>query len=145
MKPTDQAICGNALGDCSGAAVAGIPENAVTLLGNITAPLTGEMEWFINATGQWQDERAVYDRINTAYVDSFWNVDSQVGIQSEHWSAMIYATNLLDDDTVRWGQGYQDFKDGIYGGGMGGEPRDESVMAFLPDPRIVGFRVGYSF
>jgi hypothetical protein len=43
-----------------------------------------------------------------------------------------------------WGQGYQDFKDGMYGG-LGGQPRDESVMAFLPDPRIVGMRASWKF
>ncbi len=44
-----------------------------------------------------------------------------------------------------WGQFYNDFKDGMYGGSFGGEPRDETVMAFLPDPRIVGVRASYRF
>ncbi len=33
----------------------------------------------------------------------------------------------------------------MYGGGFGGEPRDETVFAFLPPPRQVGLRVNYSF
>ena len=142
----DQAICGNAAGDCSGAAIAGIPENAVTLLANVTRPISGgEMEWFINSTGLWQDERAVQDRVNTPYIGSFWNVSAQAGVQTDRWSVMVYADNLLDEDDSQWGQGYQDFRDGMYGGNNGGEPRDESVMAFLPNPRIVGLRGAWKF
>ena len=145
VRPKDKAICGNARGDCSGAEIAGIPEHALTLLGNYAAPLTGDIEWFVNTVAQFQDERAVHDRINTPYIDSYWNVDAQVGVQTDTWSVQVYATNLLDDDTVRWGQGYNDFRDGMYGGSSGGEPRDETVMAFLPPPRVIGVRGTYRF
>lgn len=144
VTPKDMAICGNTAGNCSGAEVAGIPENALSLLANFTAPLTGDMEWFINTVAQYQDERAVYDRVNTAYIDSFWNVDAQLGVQTDTWSVQLYADNLFDDDTVRWGQGYQDFRDGMYGG-MGGQPRDETVFGFLPPPRVIGLRATYRF
>ena len=121
------------------------PEHAVTLLANYTAPLNDSWEWFGNVIGTYQDKRAVYDRVNTAFVDSYWNWDAQVGIQDDNWTVQLYANNLFDDDTPRWGQGYQDFRDGMYGGGNGGEPRDESVFAFLPPPRLVGLRINYSF
>lgn len=141
----DMAICGNAQGDCSGADVAGIPENALILQANYTRPLAGTMTWYVNTGAQYQDERAIYDRVHTAYVDSFWNVDAQLGIQTDDWLVEIYATNLFDDDTVRWGQGYQDFRDGMYGGNFGGEPRDETIFAFLPPPRVIGLRASYKF
>lgn len=136
----DQAICGNIEGDCSGAEIAGIPENALTLIGDFRMPISGGLDWFVTATSQYQSKRAIFDRINTPYVDSNWRVDAQVGLQTDTWTLILFAQNLLDDDTVLWGQGYQDFKNGMYGGSMGGEPRDESVMAFLPDPRVVGVR-----
>ena len=66
-------------------------------------------------------------------------------MQGYNWSLQLYADNLLDDDTVRWGQGYQDFLDGMYGGSSGGEPRDEAIMAFLPPPRVIGVRATYRF
>jgi iron complex outermembrane receptor protein len=142
----DKAICGNVQGDCSGAPIAGIPENALTLIGNFTAPIGGSgLEWFINGNAQFEDERAVSDQINTAYIDSRWRADAQLGLQTEAWSVMVFATNLFDDDTVIWGQHYNDFRDGMYAGANGGEPRDETVMAFLPDPRIVGVRASYRF
>jgi outer membrane receptor protein involved in Fe transport len=145
VNEKDMAICGNAQGDCSGADIAGIPENALILQANYTRQLAGDMSWYLNAAGQYQDERALYDRVNTAYVDSFWNVDAQLGIQTDQWLVELYATNLFDDDTVRWAQGYQDFRDGMYGGSFGGEPRDETIFAWLPPPRVIGLRASYKF
>jgi len=142
----DKAICGNVEGNCSGAPIAGIPENALTLVFDYVGPIGGQgLQWFLNASAQFEDERAVADQINTAYVDSYWRSDAQLGLQNESWSVMVFATNLFDDDTVTWGQHYNDFKDGMYGGANGGEPRDETIMAFLPEPRIVGVRASYRF
>ena len=137
----DRAICGNVRGDCSGADISGIPKNAVTVLGSWQQPLADYgMDWFLNANAQYQSKRSLADQINTAYVDAYWTADAQLGLQTETWSVMLFATNIFDDDTVQWGQFYNDFKDGMYGGQFGGEPRDESIMAFLPEPRIVGIR-----
>jgi len=138
----DKAICGNEDGDCSGARVAGIPEHAITLLGNVTAPINDDLEWFLNTTAQWQDKRSVSDQVNTAYVDSFWNVDAQLGLQNDKWNVMLFATNLFDNDTIQWGQNYQDFKDGMW---SFGQPRDEAVMGFLPAPRVAGVRASFKF
>jgi hypothetical protein len=33
----------------------------------------------------------------------------------------------------------------MYGGGFGGEPRDETVFAWLPPPRVIGLRASYKF
>lgn len=145
LRGKDLAICGNAQGDCSGAQLAGVPENAMTLIGNYTAPLAGDMEWFVNVIGSYQDERALFDQINTPYVDSFWNWDAQLGLQTEQWTVQLYSTNLLNDETPRWAQGLPDFRDGMYGGNFGGEPRDEAVFAFLPPPRQIGLRASYRF
>ena len=147
VQPKDMAICGNSEGNCAGAYVAGIPKNTLVLQGNWTAGLTADMEYFINTVGQYQSKRAVYDRVNTAFVGAYWNAEAQVGVQStkKDWSVAAYCTNLFDNDTVQWAQGYQDFRDGMYGGNNGGEPRDESVFGFLPPPRTVGVRATYDF
>jgi len=151
IRPTgptdkDKAICGNTAGDCSGAPIGGIPENALTLIADFQIPLNGsDVEFFTNASAQFQDERAIRDQVNTPYIDSNWRVAAQIGLQTDIWSVMLFAENLFDDKTVLWGQGYQDFRDGMYGGSQGGEPRDESVMAFLPDPRLVGVRVNWKY
>jgi len=33
----------------------------------------------------------------------------------------------------------------MYGGGSGGEPRDNVAFAFLPPPRVVGLRATWKF
>ncbi len=145
LRAKDQAICQSATGDCSGAEVAGVPENSATFLANYTAPLTGDIEWFVNSIAVYTDERALYDRVQTAYTDDLWVVDAQIGLQTDNWNVQFYVDNVFDDDTTRWGQGYQDFKDGMYGGSAGGEPRDETIMGFLPPPRVFGFRANWRF
>jgi iron complex outermembrane receptor protein len=142
----DKAICQDPNGNCKDAELAGIPENALTLTANWTQPLAGtDMSWFVSANSSYTSKRAVYDRVDTAYVKSHWLTDAQIGLETETWSVLAYVNNLFDDDTVTWGQGYQDFKDGMYGGAQGGQPRDESVMAFVPDPRVFGLRATYRF
>lgn len=141
----DMAICGNAEGNCDGAYVAGVPKNALVLQANWTAPLTANLEWFVNTVGQYQDKRAISDRVNTAFVAAYWNAEAQVGIQAEEWNVQVYVTNLFDNDTVHWAQDYNDFRDGMYGGNNGGEPRDETIFGFLPPPRTVGVRASYEF
>ena len=145
VRPKDQAICGNATGDCAGGFIAGVPEHAASLQANITAPLVNDIEWFVNAIGEYQSERALNDQVNTPFVDEYFIVDAQIGIQTESWTVQLYANNLFDDDTVRWAQPYNDFRDGMYGGSAGGEPRDETVFAFLPSPRVVGLRATFRF
>lgn len=140
----DVAICGNPEGDCSGAPISGVPEHSASLQANYTAPLTETLEWFVNVIGTYDSKRALGDQINVAYVDSNLITDLQVGIQSDQWSVQAYADNLFDDSTVRWGQRYQDFRDGLYGG-SGAQPRDESIYAFLPPPRVVGVRATWKF
>jgi len=141
----DMAICGNTEGDCDGAYVAGVPENALVLQANWTAGLTDDLEWFVNTVGQYQDKRAISDRVNTAFVADHWNAEVQLGIQADDWNVQVYVTNLFDDDTVQWAQDYQDFRDGMYGGNNGGEPRDETIFGFLPPPRTLGIRAAYEF
>jgi len=140
----DRAICGNLAGDCSGAPMSGVPEHSAAVQASYTASLTETIEWFVNATGQYDSKRSLGDQINTAYVDANFIADAQIGIQTDDWSVQLYADNVFDDDTVRWGQRYQDFRDGMYGG-TGAQPRDEVVFAFLPPPRVVGVRASYRF
>ena len=62
---------GNLAGDCSGGSIAGIPEDALTLVGDFRVPIgSGGLEWFVHAAGQYQSESAVYDRLTTAVVDA---------------------------------------------------------------------------
>ncbi|MEJ2178253.1 MAG: TonB-dependent receptor [Gammaproteobacteria bacterium] len=146
-EPTakDKAICGNLNGDCSGAKIAGIPEHALSFLADYVQPLGGTgMDLFINGVVTYTGERPLRDQVVTPEVDSLTLVDAQIGLQTDSWTAMVFATNLLDNDQVSWAQaGQSDFRDGNYGS-FGG-PRDDTAFAFLPIPRIVGVRASYRF
>ena len=83
--------------------------------------------------------------MNTAYLGEKWNVDLQAGIQADAWSIMLYANNLLDDDVPTWAQIANDLHDGMYGGAQGGQPRDDVILAYLPQPRTVGIRANLKF
>jgi len=99
---------------------------------------------FMNGVVTYTGERTLRDQVVTPEVDSLTLVDAQIGLQTDAWSAMIFATNLLDNDQVSWAQaGQSDFRDGNYGS-FGG-PRDDTAFAFLPTPRIVGMRASYRF
>jgi iron complex outermembrane receptor protein len=141
----DKAICGNANGDCAGAEIAGIPKHALSFLADYTQPLGGTgLDLFMNGIVTYTGERTLSDQVVTPEVDANTIVDAQIGLQTEAWSAMIFATNLLDNDQVTWAQATQtDFLDGNLGNF--GAPRDDSAFAFLPVPRIVGVRASYKF
>ncbi len=142
--PKDKAICASQTGNCAGAPIAGVPEHSAAIQANYIAPLTENLEWFINATGTYDSKRPLADQVETAYSAANFIADAQFGLQADEWSVQIYVDNVFDDDTVRWGQRYQDFKDGMYGG-TGAQPRDEVIFGFIPPPRVVGVRASYKF
>ena len=102
----------------------------------------------------WQDDRFT-DITNNLWTNAYWLLNLRLGIHSEYWETLLYVDNVLDDDTVQ-----------ISGGGPGlgccfalGDEIDISripstkVMidlplfstAFLPRPRVAGFRVSFRF
>ena len=142
-SPQQRALCGPEVdGVCDGAHVAGIPEHALTLSAAYKAALTDNFDWFVSANSQYTDERALDAFEITSFVDSFWNVDAQLGVESDDVRLALYATNLFDDDTPRNGQSINDFKNGL---DLFGGPFHYMAIAFLPPPRTVGFRANIKF
>jgi iron complex outermembrane receptor protein len=145
IKARDRANCQNPQRDCSGAPISGIPEHAASFTANYTSRLTDSIDWFTSFTMEFEGKRALQEWKNAPYVGSYFIENLQAGVQTEDWSVQLYVDNLLDNNAVRWAQVYQDFRDGMYGGGSGGEPRDVTVYAFLPPPRVFGVRATYHF
>jgi len=142
----DQAHCGNVEGNCKGAEIGGVAEHALTLSGLYTQPIgNSDTELFIAANSQYRSERPLRNAVNTPYLDEKWNLDLQLGVQSDDWSLALYANNVLDDETPSWAQFVNDIHNGNYGGAMGGQPRDDAVYAFLPTPRVIGVRANIKF
>lgn len=144
-RARDKALCQNAEGDCSGARIAGIPENSAAFTANYARPLNDLLDWFVNFSASYEDERKLAESKIAPSVDSHVLLDAQLGIEAASWTVQLYVDNVLDDDTVRWATYTQDFKDGMYAGSSGGEPRDNVAFAFLPPPRVIGLRATYKF
>jgi len=141
----DKALCQNLQADCSGTRISGIPENSASAVANYTRAFNDLMDWFVNINATYEGERKLAESKIAPSVAANIIVDAQIGLQSDTWTVQLYANNLLDDDTVRWATYTQDFRDGMYGGGSGGEPRDNVAFAFLPPPRVVGLRATWKF
>ena len=99
----------------------------------------------------WQDKR--YASItNNLWAKEYTLVNLRIGLRSDRWEALLYADNLLDNDTVQFASGGPGLSCCFI---LGSEidlqpPPDGSATvnvelplynsAFMPRPRIVGFR-----
>lgn len=140
VSSSNQVKAGNVDADFSGRDIAGIPKHALSLLARHQRPLpVGDgMDWFVQATAQYQDERYA-DVANLVTLDSYWLADLQLGVDHESWSILAYAENVFDDDTVRYAQEFIDQQDGfVFGSGFA---YPVAYYAYLPQPRTVGIRV----
>jgi iron complex outermembrane recepter protein len=131
--------------NCAGTRIAGIPEHSASFAANYTRAMTDWADWFVDFSASYEGKRTLFETKIAPTVDSHFVANLAIGLTAPMWSAQIYADNLFDDDTVRWGSYTQDFKDGMYGGSSGGEPRDRVVFAILPPPRVVGLRATFKF
>ncbi len=137
---------GNELEDAPNGAFTGMAGYYYALPSNATA--------YVETDVIWQDTRFT-GITNNLWTNSYWLLNLRLGIQSEYWETLLYVDNVLDDDTVQFSGG---------GPGLGccfalGDEIDISripstkVMvdlplfstAFLPRPRVVGFRMSFRF
>ncbi len=121
-----------------------------TLVGSAAyrRPLRGGVDWFVDSNIRYQDER--YQRYyNTISFDSYTNVDLRLGVANERWEVAAYVNNLFDDDTIKTAinnvqaNGLQ-----IVANPGSFSPTNvlpPNVMVLLPDERLFGVRLRYSF
>ncbi len=130
------------------------PEGAFTGLAGYYYPLSSTGSAYIETDVIWQDKRFT-GITNNLWTEAFWLLNLRTGFRSELWEILLYMDNVLDDETVQFSGG---------GPGLGccfalGSEIDISsdpptaVMvdlplystAFMPRPRIVGFRMSFRF
>ena len=121
-----------------------------TLVGtaNYRRPWNSQFDWFVETNVKYQDER--WQRFyNTVKFDDYSVVDLRLGVASERWEVTAFVNNLFDDDTIKTAinnvssTGLQ-----IVANPPGPSPTNvlpPNVMVLLPDERLFGIRVGYSF
>jgi outer membrane receptor protein involved in Fe transport len=136
---SNQAKSASKDGDFSGNSTPGNPGHALSLLGKYQAQLSGDMEWFVQGTAQYQDKRWA-DVANLVELDSYWRASAQIGLEQENWSVSLYAENLFDDDTVEYAQEFIDFQQGFQ---LTTFSFPVAYYAYLPQPRTVGIKFMY--
>lgn len=115
------------------------PEHALAITGSYTAPLVGNLEWFLEGDAQYQSERYM-DPESTSIFEEYWKANFRVGIESDNWEVILFVDNAFDDDTILSGSEIPDFS----------EPLTFPAPAFatlgiLPDKRQYGIRANYTF
>ncbi|MCK6371210.1 MAG: TonB-dependent receptor [Gammaproteobacteria bacterium] len=137
--------------DLSGNQLEFAPEHAAVAAVNYTRPLVGATDWFVEASGEYQDDRYI-SAFNTTSFDSYTTVDLRAGVTNEQWEISAYVDNVFDDDTIR--SAFQNtYNQGItvFGGSFSpfGLPSTfvlpSNLTPILPDERQYGLRVAYNF
>ena len=138
-SPQLRAEAGNACADYSGNRVGKNPKHALNLSALYRAPLgRGTNTWFVELAGQYRSKRYL-DESNISWMPSYANFDLRAGLEFERFTVIGFVNNLTDDDTIRSAQR------NIDPGRPEGFAPGRAVIAYLPDPRVVGLRVIYQF
>ncbi|GAM05428.1 TonB-dependent receptor [Novosphingobium sp. MBES04] len=75
-----------------------VPRHSATGMVHIEAPLTGELDGFIEGTGNYRSSRfARFD--NRVKLDQKFTADAQIGLKGGSWTALVYVNNIFNDLT----------------------------------------------
>lgn len=148
--------------DRTGNFIEDTPELAMAMSVGYRRPVgdTG-IDLLVDVDANWEDERFLEDD-NTSFLNSYWLANVRIGLESESWSAVLYADNIMNDRTIRSaGSGpaiyASDFRLGFFNyfpPGPPGAPLTRGVFApsipttvyaNLPSPRVIGLRLNYKF
>jgi outer membrane receptor protein involved in Fe transport len=143
--PAGEIISAACRADLGGNRLERTPEHAVALSASYTRPLldTG-LDLLAEVGANWQDKRYV-DPDNAQYFDSYWNVDTRIGVTHPQYEIIAYVDNLFDDDTIRSGGSGPDFARQVAETGFTAGLGVSHFFGTLPDPRIFGVRATYRF
>jgi len=121
------------------------PKNAFVGQFNYTRDLgnTG-MEWFVEGNSNYQGKRWI-DAENSTYFKSYWMHDLRFGLLADRWDALVYITNVFDDDTIKTGGSGPDFASQVRNMGFLAGFGVNHYFATAPDPRVIGVRASYNF
>jgi outer membrane receptor protein involved in Fe transport len=123
---------------------------------NYTFPMAEGTDFFVESDVVWQDKRFA-GVTNNLWMQAFWNFDLRAGFQTEKWEALLYVNNVLDNNTVQMSGGGPGLSCCfVLGSGLDltDPPVPTSAVmvdlplfstAFLPPPRLVGFRMAVRF
>jgi outer membrane receptor protein involved in Fe transport len=140
-SPQQRAEAGNASGDFSGKDVARNSRHAVNvaLLYRSGTPLFDDVRFVGELIGTYRSKRFT-DETNLAVLPAYSLADLRLGLESPHWGASLYVSNLFGDDTIRNAQRFVD----IGATDVAFVPV-RAYLAYLPPERQAGLRFEYRF
>ncbi|MBT8422411.1 MAG: TonB-dependent receptor, partial [Gammaproteobacteria bacterium] len=101
------------------------------------------LEWFGGLTTIYRAERFM-DEFNIKELDSYWLTDARAGLIGDNWELTFFVDNVFDDDTVKSGVDFGSQVNTVKQGYFPPGPTD-GVVVSLPDPRVVGARLNFTF
>ena len=99
---------------------------------------SGKGNWFANLDGLYRSTRFV-DEANLSRLPGYWRVGARAGIEWEQFTVMAYVDNLFDSRTIETAQRTVD------PGRTEGFAPSRGILAYLPNPRTFGMRLGVEF
>ncbi len=134
-----RAEAGNICGDFSGNDVGKSPRHALFLSAEVRQPFNAEGDsWFLALNSLARSSRFV-DESNLARLPGTWRVGARAGVEWQRLSVTAYVDNLFDDRTIETAQRTVD------PGRSEGFAPARGILAYLPNPRTFGLRVGARF
>ena len=132
-----RAEAGNDCASFSGNAVAKSPKHALNM-GALYRSMLGNTgnSWFVELNGQYRSKRFV-DEANLSWTPSYTNFDLQAGLEFKRFSIIGFISNLTNDDTI------QNAQRNVDPGNPEGFAPGRSIIAYLPEPRVIGVRFIY--
>jgi hypothetical protein len=94
-------------------------------------------DYFVELTGTYQGDRKL-DADNAVGFDSYWLVDTRLGLTQDSWEFLVYVNNLFDDDTFQTGGHGPDFSKQVTQLGFTAGFGVSHYFGVLPDPRTFG-------
>jgi iron complex outermembrane receptor protein len=130
--------------DRKGNKIEDVPENAFVGYLKWNTPIgKSDMNLFVDTNVIFNDERFVEEN-NIKKLDSYWLMDVRLGLVTDSWEVVLFADNVLDDDTpksaIDVGSQTETFKQAQWPPG----PTDGLIVS-MPDPRVVGMRAAFRF
>lgn len=134
-----RAEAGNICGDFSGNDVGRSPRHALFLSSEVRRPIRGTgASGFINLDGLYRSARFV-DEANLSRLPAYWRANLRVGLEWQHFSVIAYVDNLFDNRVIETAQRTVD------PGRPEGFAPSRGILAYLPNPRAFGVRLGARF
>ncbi len=134
-----RAEAGNICGDFSGNDVGRSPRHSVFLSAEARRPFNSNNDSvFVALNGLGRSSRFV-DEANLSRLPGYWRVGARAGIEWKRISITAYVDNLLDNRTIETAQRTVD------PGRSEGFAPARGILAYLPNPRTIGVRIGARF